>query len=132
MGRYRSLKSGTRAPSFCGDHTNSPALAHGPTTLPVVSYVQPLPDLEAGFTWDGGPSSIGVRLELLTLGEPRPMLSTIGNGSQDPTYFAGTPFLTTSDESSMAITELLDRVISPRVPLQSTSVSSVSRHSRND
>ena len=94
--------------------------------------MQPLPDLEAGFTWDGGPSSIGVRLELLTLGEPRPMLSTIGNGSQDPTYFAGTPFLTTSDESSMAITELLDRVVSPRVPPQSTSVSFVSRHSRND
>lgn len=71
---FRSIKAGTRAPEFCSDHTNSAAMAKGPTTLPVASYTTALPDQVAGVTWDGGPSSIGVRLELLHLAETRPTL----------------------------------------------------------
>lgn len=71
---FRSQKAGTRAPSFCSDHTNSAAMAKGPTTLPVASYTTALPEQVAGATWDGGPSSIGVRLELLHLAETRPTL----------------------------------------------------------
>ena len=94
---FRSTKAGTRAPGksratiileflyqhpltdllvpeFCSDHTNSPAMAKGPTTLPVASYTTALPDQVAGVTWDGGPSSVGVRLELLHLAETRPTL----------------------------------------------------------
>jgi hypothetical protein len=41
--------------------------SQGPTTLPVASYTTALPEQVAGATWDGGPSSIGVRLELLHL-----------------------------------------------------------------
>jgi hypothetical protein len=48
---FRSIKAGTRAPAFCSDHTNSPAMAKGPTTLPVASYTTALPDQVAGFTW---------------------------------------------------------------------------------
>jgi hypothetical protein len=71
---FRSQKAGTRAPSFCSDHTNSAAMAKGPTTLPVATYTTALPLQVAGTTWDGGPSSIGVRLELLHLAETRPTL----------------------------------------------------------
>jgi hypothetical protein len=48
-------------------HRKNAVFAQGPTTLPVASYTTALPEQVAGATWDGGPSSIGVRLELLHL-----------------------------------------------------------------
>ena len=41
---FRSIKAGTRGVVFCGDHTNGAAMAHGVTTLPVLSWTVPMPD----------------------------------------------------------------------------------------
>ena len=59
---------------------------------------------------DGGPSSVGVRLELLHLAETRPTL-TSSRGSQLANYFTQTPILEISDEGSLVIRSVQDRVI---------------------
>jgi hypothetical protein len=47
---FRSIKAGARQPVFCGDHTNGPAMAHGVSTLPVISWTVPMPDAQVGWT----------------------------------------------------------------------------------
>ena len=47
---FRSIKAGTRGVVFCGDHTNGAAMAHGVTTLPVLSWTVPMPDEQVRLT----------------------------------------------------------------------------------
>ena len=121
---YRSIKAGGRQPVFCGDHTNGAAMAKGVTSLPVISWTVPMPLEQVGVTWDGGPSSVGVKLELLVLATTRPELLSDA-GHQDQRYFTQTPRVEYSDEGSMAITSIQDRMVADVVNQPTDEVSSI-------
>ena len=112
----RNWKAGSpRQIIYCGDHFNAcdptgVLLAHGPFR-PLASYILPLPGDIAGGTWDGGPPPT---LPLLSLELSFPTIVTLA-GTEDVSRFTQIPRLEYSDEGSVAITSLQNRVINDRV-----------------
>jgi hypothetical protein len=112
----RNWKPGSgRQIIYCGDHFNAcdptgVLLARGPFR-PLASYVVPLPGDIAGGTWDGGPPP---SLPLLSLEMSFPIVVTLA-GTEDVGRFTQIPRLEYSDEGSVAITSLQNRVINDRV-----------------
>ncbi|HXV76135.1 MAG TPA: hypothetical protein VD788_07425 [Candidatus Polarisedimenticolaceae bacterium] len=110
----RNWKNGDLAPVFCGDRINHcdprPMLAKGPGSIRVLST----PEIDAGFTWDGGPRGSRPLIEPERALRPR-LVGELGH--EGDRGFANTPRLVLADEGAVRVRSTLDTRFADEVPV---------------
>lgn len=101
--------------------------AHGPSSLQA-TWVNPIPDQTAGFTWDGGPRPQAplIMFAPFPIGRSQPLVHAIVGAVAGDTNDAAEivedcqrleqhPRLQTSDEGTVSVASIADRAFAPSV-----------------